>query len=246
MNSSFYTGVSGLMAYQEYLNVIGNNMANVNTVGFKAMRPEFQDLLYSKLDVKSAEALTGHGVKATNRQTLFTQGSPNNTERALDFTIMGDGFFAVERDGEIQYTRNGAFDISVENRSGYLVTTDGAYVLDGRGRRIDLPELTKGEGYNLEGVGARLGVYFFENPYGLEPSAYSSFRESPASGEAVSADRLNNSADRYRIIEQALERSSVSLADEMTNMITAQRGYQISARMVTTSDEIEEVLNNLR
>ncbi len=245
MNSSFYTGVSGLMAFQEYMNVIGNNMANVGTTGFKAVRPEFQDLLYSKLDVKSTEALTGHGVKADSRQLLFSQGNPNQTNRELDFAIIGDGFFAVERDGQVQYTRNGSFDISVESKSGYLVTSDGAYVLDNRGRRISLLPQEDGKGYQLSDVGDRVGVYFFENPYGLAPAAGSSFLETESSGPAVSADR-GEFADRYRLLTSTLEQSAVSLSDEMVNLITAQRGYQISARMVTTSDEIEEVLNNLR
>ncbi len=149
------------MAFQEYMNVIGNNMANVGTTGFKAVRPEFQDLLYSKLDVKSTEALTGHGVKADSRQLLFSQGNPNQTNRELDFAIIGDGFFAVERDGQVQYTRNGSFDISVESKSGYLVTSDGAYVLDNRGRRISLLPQEDGKGYQLSDVGDRVGVYFF-------------------------------------------------------------------------------------
>lgn len=244
MNSSFYTGVSGILAYQENLNVVGNNITNVSTPGFQPMRSNFQDLLYTKMDVKSADLKTGHGVKAEDRDLLIRQGNPNQTNRELDFAIMGEGFFAVERDGERQYTRNGGFSISEEDGAGFLVTSDGAYVLDGQGQRIELPP-DDGEGFELTDVKGNLGVYFFPNPYGLAPSAGSSFLQTAISGEAISADD-GDYEGRYRILENSLEQSAVNMSDEMVGMITAQRGYQLSAKLVQTSDELEDILNNLR
>lgn len=247
MNSSFYAGVAGLLSYQENLNVVGNNITNVGTAGFQPLRTAFEDLLYTKLDVKSADVQSGHGVKAAGRDLLLRQGNPNQTNRALDFAIMGDGFFAVEREGEIQYTRNGSFSISVEDDAGFLVASDGGYVLDGRGRRIELPHVPGegAQGYDTKDVKNQLGVYFFPNPYGLEPCARSRFLATDTSGEAVSAEE-GEYADRYQILENTLEQSAVDLSEEMVGMITAQRGYQFSAKVVQTSDEIEEVLNNLR
>lgn len=246
MNSSFYTGVSGLLAYQEHMNVIGNNMANVGTVGYQPVRAVFSDLLYTKMNVHKDGLLTGHGVKAEGRDLLITQGNPNQTNRSLDFALMGTGcFFAVQRDGQREFTRNGDFSISVEGGEGFLVTTDGAYVLDGEGERINLEQTEDGESFDTTDVKDRLGVYFFPNPYGLAPETRSTFLQTETSGAPISAIEGGYESS-YQVLQNTLEQSAVNLNDEMTNLIVAQRAYQFSAKMVQTSDEIEEVLNNLR
>ena len=137
MKAAFYSGVSGLVAYQEALNTIGNNVANVNTIGYKAQTTSFQDLLYTDMYVNTPEnPLTGNGVKAVAVGISTGQAALIRTDRELDFAINGDGWFAVERDGSIQYTRNGSFSVGMDGYMAALVTSDGAYVLDSSGQRI--------------------------------------------------------------------------------------------------------------
>lgn len=258
MNIAFYSGASGLLAYQEQMDVIGHNISNVGTTGYKAERATFEDLLYTRMAVNDEnDHLVGHGVRNRQRDILFGQGTPVQTGNPLDYAIMGDGFFAVDRAGEIQYTRNGAFDISLEGDQAFLVTTDGAYVLDGSGARIELPRQTSGtedtgsassvKGFDLTGVKNMLGVYYFPNVYGLEATNRSSFLATDTSGVAVSStDATGGATGTHYLIESALEQSSVELPTEMANMITAQRAYQFSSKLVQTADELEEILNNLR
>ena len=234
MKISFYNGVSGLVAYQEDMDRISNNISNSGTVGYKASRTNFSQLLYTEMAVNSeTNPLTGHGVKADDSRLQYKQGSLLQTGISLDFALMGDGFFAVERpDGSIQYTRSGAFDISVSGSKGYLVTSDGSFVLkrDSQDDPFDLTQLPD-----------QIGIYNIENPYGLQPVGDTCFALTESSGEAT-ADRNGSS----RLIQGALEQSSVDLSDEMVNVIQAQRAFQLNAKMVQTADELEQVINNLR
>lgn len=244
MKISFYNGVSGLVAYQEDMNRISNNIANSGTVGYKAARTDFSQLLYTHMAVNNeSQPLTGHGVKAGDSRLQYKQGTPLQTGMPLDYALMGDGFFAVERpDGSIQYTRNGAFDISVSGSSkGYLVTADGSFVLDSKGKRVELKRDSKDEPFDLTRLPDQIGIYTIDNPYGLEPVGSSCFALTESSGEAK-ADRNGSS----KLLQGALEQSSVDLSDEMVGVIQAQRAFQINAKMVQTADELEQVINNLR
>lgn len=243
MKISFYNGVSGLVAYQEDMDRISNNISNSGTVGFKASRTDFSQLLYTQMAVNSgSQPMVGHGVRADDSRLQYKQGTPLQTGISLDYALTGDGFFAVERpDGSIQYTRNGAFDISVNGNKGYLVTADGSFVLDGRGKRIELRRDSRDEPFDFEQLSDQIGVYVIENPYGLEPVGNSCFALTESSGRAQ-ADRNGSE----RLLQGALEQSSVDLSDEMVNVIQAQRAFQINAKMVQTADELEQVINNLR
>ena len=146
MNTAFYTGASGLRAHQYAIDVTSHNLVNANTYGYKATKPEFRELLYSKMDINKnrelendEKVLSGHGVMLSNQDLIFTQGALANTGYPLDYAIAGDGLFAIERSGNIEYTRNGSFDLSIENGDAYLVTSDGAYVLDDNYNRIQVP-----------------------------------------------------------------------------------------------------------
>lgn len=239
MNIAFYNGASGLVAHQAALDLVANNIANVNTTGYKPTRPEFDDLLYTEMYTNDEKPLHGHGVKLSSADLIYGQGPIQQTYRALDFALMTDGFFAVEElNGERVYTRSGAFDLSIEGRNAFLVDDQGRYVLDSSGRHITVQKLSNDQ-YDYSGLKDQIGVFVFDNPYGLESINNTSFRESDNSGTA----RL---AQEYLIREQALENSGVHLADEMTSLIVTQRAYQLSARVVQTSDQMEEIVNNLR
>ena len=167
----------------------------------------------------------------------------------LDFALMGDGFFAVKRpSGETEYTRAGAFDISIEGSKGYLVTGDGSHVLDGRGRAIELTRETADGSFDLDDLKDKIGIYDFPNPYGLEHSSGVCFKETGSSGKAkaITQGKTTYEGRIYDLRQMALEQSAVELGDEMVNVITSQRAFQLNARMVQTADELEQVINNLR
>lgn len=243
MKISFYNGVSGLVAYQEELNRVSNNVANANTVGFKPSQSTFSALLHTRMAVNSEpQPLTGHGVKIQDPRLLCQQGAALQTGHPLDFALMGEGFFAVERpDGSTAYTRSGAFDISMEGDSGYLVTSDGAYVLDRRGRRIEVEPEDRDGPLDLEGLAEQIGVYAIPNPYGLEPVGGNCYVTTAPSGEAEAMDE-----GAYQLLQGTLEQSAVNLSDEMVSVIAAQRAFRLNAKLVQTADELEQTVNNLR
>lgn len=242
MNIAFYSGVSGLVAYQQQMDTIAHNMANVNTAGYKPMRNEFADLLYTRMAINyPQEKLTGHGVRTSKVELLYGQGNLETTNYPLDFALASEGFFAVDRgSGTVEYTRNGAFDLSVEGNKVYLVTADGGYVLDEKGKPIEAVRAEDGS-YDYGAIQEKLGVYQFSNPYGLEWTTGSSFHESAVSGKAEPIP--NHSA---RIISGALERSGVDVGQQMVDVIMTERAYQFNAKIVQTADELEEIVNNLR
>jgi len=261
MHISFFNGVSGMLTFQEDMNVISHNVANSGTLGYKPDRSSFSDLLYTRMAVNSPEQpLVGHGTRVRDTQMVYRQG-PLLLQGAtqLDFALTGDGFFALQRtDGSIEYTRNGNFDISIEGDKGFLVTADGSHVLDADGKTIELTREEKDGLFNLDGLKDRLGVYDFPNPFGLEHSTGSCFKVSDNSGAAVPIVKDNKgqikadgdsafTANRhYSIRENALEQSAVELADEMVGVIVSQRAFQMNAKIVQTADELEQVVNNLR
>ena len=250
MNISFFNGVSGMIAYQEEMNRISHNIANANTNGYKPLQSSFSELLYTHMAVNSPEEpWVGHGVKITEPLLDYTQGAPLQTGITLDFALNGDGFFAVERpNGNVEYTRNGAFNISIEGSKAYLVMVgDGSHVLDSRGRHIELTRESKNDPYDLSALKDQIGIYDFSNPYALEPTGGTCYKETDASGEAETIRIGRNRNGRsYQLLSGALEQSAVNLADEMVDVITAQKAFQFNAKMVQTADELEQIINNLR
>lgn len=253
MNISFHTGVSGLSAYQEGLNMVANNIANVNTFGYKPINPSFKDLVYTNMDTNNEKKFSqGHGVKLATADLIYKQGNPNQTGRELDFAIVGDGFFAVEDMGITKYTRNGAFALSVEGDASYLTNSDGAYILDGDGERIEATTKTvesadgktTEQGIDYEALQEKIGIYRFPNPFGLTPMSGGNYLPNQISGQAEAlTDENRESVD---LLARTIELSAVDLADTMAAMMITQKAYQFSAKIVQTADQIEEIVNNLR
>ena len=266
MNIAFYNGVSGLVTFQNEMDILSHNIANVNTNGYKAFRGMFKELLYNEMYVNpddggqaAAEAaqagqeeyeepfgsrhLNGHGVRLEQANLVFRQGNLVSTEQNLDLALVGEGCFAVgRRGGTVQYTRNGAFDIGLEGeKNGYLVTFDGSFVLDAKGARIKLDREPNGM-FNTKNLTEKVGVYVFPNPYGVESVGENNYRETELSGIPEAPDKDKP----YRIVSGALERSSTDLAEEMTNVIVTQKAFSFSAKMVQTADELEQTVNSLR
>ncbi len=263
MSIAFYTGVSGMLASQSHMDVTSNNIANINTVGYKTQEASFQNLLYTRMNIHSnygntvapaADAadegdaaksydMVGHGSRIGQVNLLYKQGGYLSTGRTLDFAINGEGLFAVEAaSGETQYTRNGNFLISIEGRRASLVTSEGAHVLDGKSKRIALT-LTDSGAPVTDGLAEKIGLYHFPNPYGLTPADGGSFTANDISGKAVAAKVGDTTST---ILQGFLENSNVELSDQMVNMIQAQRSFQMNARVVQTADQIDEIINNLR
>ncbi|MCL2056395.1 MAG: flagellar hook-basal body protein [Oscillospiraceae bacterium] len=256
MIRGFYNARSGLIAHQDRLNVISNNIANVNTVGFKPMRTAFKDLIYQNLNRRTAEneVQTGHGVKVNKNDILISQGAPAYTGRELDLTLIGENnFFAVQtRGGEIRYTRSGNFSWNNDDGTWYLVNGNGERLLDSDWQVIEAQPDDNGKLPSFNGMGelmfpgsadveAEAGIFSFSNPFGLWSMEGTTFYPTPESGPALQVDPQDRS-----LVQAYLENSSVEIAHEMVSMIEAQRAFSFNSRMVQTADEVEQIVNSLR
>lgn len=243
MKPAFYIGASGLLACQERMNYIGNNLANVNTTGYKTGQTVFRDLVYTNMHVNTPNApLQGSGVQSIDNGVNFIQGPVYSTNSLYDFAIIGDGLFCVEQNGAVCYTRDGNFSIGLnENGQGFLVTWDGSYVLDRNGNRIQL-DLTDGaNNVDFDQLKNQIGVFRFSNPNALQPLSGNKYAATERSGAAQPM-----AYEECHIEQSALEGSSTEISSAMADMIFTQRAYQVSARVVQTADENEQVINSLR
>lgn len=245
MNKAFYTAGSGVRAFQTDMDIISNNVANINTVGFKNSRASFKELLVTEMDnneAKQKNHTEGHGCYVADAQVIMQQGQLETTEYSFDFAIVGDGFFSVERGGEKEYTRNGAFKIGTAGSKNYLTAGDGAYVLDKGGKRVELKNDSNGLP-DVSNLKEMVGVFAFKAPEGLKPMGNTSFRETDISGKPQAVDLKKSGT---KLMQGVLERADVNLADQMAEVITAQRAYSLNAKILQTADQIEEMSNNLR
>ncbi len=242
MKPAFYSGASGLVAFQESMNVIGNNIANCNTPGYKAQSTSFQQLLNTEMYSNTKnQSYSGNGVVAVNNGIDASQGATIASQGSMDLAISGNGWFSVESNGKKEYTRDGTFSISMIGNSANLVNQSGAFVLDSFGNRIYSTVDSKTATIDVDSMLNKVGVFTFANPQALSPASSNCYLENAYTGAAKAASK-----SEYTVLTGRLEQSSVSLADEMVNLISAQRAYQLSARVVQTSDEIEQTVNSLR
>lgn len=246
MNQSFYTGVIGAHQQLRRLNIHGNNIANVNTYGFKADRSRFTSLMYRNLVGIDQDLPEGVGVRLLMTSTNHSQGAPA-TGRDLDFMIDGDGFFALAdlETGEITFTRNGAFYMSEFQRDSGEVDEEGEpimetayYLSDGQGRFVLSREGVMIEVTDPHTPDLPVGIFDYTNYDGM--------------GEMLSTRYLpvDKNGDLWvgtgELLRGSLEMSNTDLADELTKVIESQRAYGLALKMVQTSDEIETTINNLR
>ncbi len=259
---SLNIAATGMLAQQLNVEVISNNIANMNTTGYKRQRAEFQDLLYQNLTragANSSESGTivpsgiqlGVGVKAASVYRVISQGTLQHTENVLDLAINGRGLFRIQLPtGEDAYTRAGSFSVSAE---GQLVTQDGFTVSPG----ITIPNGATDISINASGevqvkldgqtqpqnVG-QLELVNFANPSGLEAKGSNLFLETPASGTPSTGVP---GATGFGTIEQGyLEAANVNPVQEITTLITAQRAYEMNSKVITTSEEMMAQVNQLR
>jgi len=262
MIRSLFTAATGMIAQQMNIDAIANNLANVNTTGFKRSRVNFQDLLYETIKPAGSETTAGttipegiqigHGVRPSAVSKIFSSGSAIQTGNPLDLMIEGDGFFQIELpDGTTAYTRDGAFKI---NEEGTVMTVDG-YPLT---PAITIPTETELITIGADGtVSARvpgdntpqnigtLELARFSNPAGLDARlGRNLFLETQASGAPnvgqPGLDGLGTIAQGF------LENSNVQVVEEVIQMIIAQRAYEANSRVIQASDEMLQTANNVR
>ncbi|MGM7635836.1 flagellar basal body rod protein FlgG [Bacillus sp. Hm123] len=266
MLRSMYSGISGMKGFQTKLDVIGNNIANVNTYGFKKGRVIFKDMVSQQVSGASANTATrggtnprqvGLGSQLAAIDTMHTQGSTQTTYRPLDLAISGEGFFVVKDGNNSFVTRSGNFYLDIK---GDLVTSDGLYVQKAGGGKINIPADAKSYSIGSDGkvviVKAddsrdetqTIALAKFVNPDGLEKVGGNLFRATTNSGPMPQDNALTGpgTGGTGTLVAGTLEMSNVDLSEEFTEMIVAQRGFQANTRIITTSDEILQELVNLK
>jgi flagellar basal-body rod protein FlgG len=261
MIRSLWTSATGMQAQALNLDVISNNLANVNTSGFKKSRAEFQDLLYETINPAGTSSSQdtevpagiqlGHGTRPSTVLKIFSQGNMENTQNELDLAIEGDGFFQITLpNGETAYTRDGAFKLDsdgrIVNSAGFAmepeisIPSDALSIsvgLDGTVSVLQTGESTPSEIGTIE-------LARFVNPAGLISMGKNLFITSEASGDEMTGtageDGLGTLAQGF------LEMSNVSVVDEMVNMITAQRAYESNSKAIQAADDMLQLANNVK
>ncbi|MDP1707784.1 MAG: flagellar basal-body rod protein FlgG [Gammaproteobacteria bacterium] len=259
MNPALWIAKTGLDAQQTRLAVISNNLANVNTTGFKTGRAVFEDLLYQNVRQVGAQSsqntqlpsglMLGTGVRTVATEKLFTQGNLVQTNNSLDVAIQGRGFLQVlTPDGTIAYTRDGAFQL---NSQGQLVTANGYLLEPG----ITIPQNTLSITIGTDGVVSvlpagstastqvgSLQIADFVNPAGLQPIGGNLFVDSTASGTAQTGTPGLNGLGS--IVQGSVESSNVNVVEELVGMIEAQRAYEMNSKAIAASDEMLRYISN--
>lgn len=273
MVRALWTGASGMKAQQTSLDSIANNLANVNTTGYKSQTVEFKSLLYQTLQTatttsdgnpKPTAAQVGLGTRVASTNSNWGVGQMTASDNPMALFLNGAGFFTIRgADGATYYTRNGDFTFSTSGNNGNLVLTDsnGYQVLDTTGKPITLPTGVSSESVSVGTDGAisyrqNDGTYIatgqiiqvcqFPNRQGLEKTSDNLLRETPASGAAINENTTNLNITPSLIHQGYLESSNVNVADEMVKMIVTQRAYEMNTKSIQTSDTMMEEANNLR
>lgn len=260
MIRGLYTAATGMNSMQHQIDVTSNNIANVNTNGFKQDRAEFQDLMYETLNYTAGRTTqislnptgidVGLGVRISGVQKNFTEGDLKLTSNPLDLAIQGKGFFQITLpSGEIGYSRNGAFKLDSE---GNIVNANG-YLLE---PAITIPEDAKDISIGKDGIVSvtnangeiileqQITIADFINPAGLIPLGDSLFMQSDASGDPLEG---NPNEEQFGSIQQGMiELSNVKLVNEMVDLITAQRAYEANSKAITTADGMLDIVNRLK
>jgi flagellar basal-body rod protein FlgG len=252
MSRSLLIAASGLAAQQRKIDTLANNIANLNTTGFKRSRLDFADAVYTSLqnpalpaDGQTGNLQFGHGVLAQATKINRSAGTLETTGRPLDLALVGEGYFTLETGGLPAYTRDGTFSQSIRDGRAWLVTPQGDPVLDRAGQRISSEQSLEQATIDSAGrllvggtVVAELGVVDFANPASLEAIGQNTFRATTVTGEPFAA--------RAVVRQGCLEGSNVSLTDEMASLIESQRAYALMSRAISTADQMRATENEIR
>ena len=259
MNPALWAAKTGLDAQQTRMAVVSNNLANVNTTGFKKSRAVFEDLLYQNVrqvgaatsqDTQAPSGMSlGTGVRVVATEKTYTQGNLNQTGNSLDLAVSGRGFFQILLpDGTLAYTRAGDFQLSSQ---GQLVTSSGYVVQPG----INIPQGAQSITVGADGVVSvqlagqstptqvgTLQLVDFVNPTGLQPRGENLLLETAASGTAQPGSPGQSGLGTLE--QGAIESSNVNVVEEMVNMIETQRAYEMNTKAIQTTDQMLQYLSN--
>jgi flagellar basal-body rod protein FlgG len=261
MLRTLWIAASGMQAQTLNIDVIANNLANVNTAGFKRSRADFQDLLYETLRPPGVASASGNqvptgiqlgqGTRPVATQKIFLQGDYQHTQNELDMSIEGNGFFQVlQPSGEVAYTRAGAFKLDSEGR---IVNSDGYFIEPAIAVPTDTVQISIGTDGTVSVLQAgetepteigTIQLARFVNPAGLNSIGRSLYLPTSASGDAITGTA---GEDGFGTIAQGyLEMSNVRVVEEMVNMIVAQRAYEINSKGIQAADEMLQMANNVK
>jgi flagellar basal-body rod protein FlgG len=261
MMQSLYTGSTGMSAMQTQINVTANNIANVNTIGFKKSRPEFADLMYKVMQyagtatsdtTKSPTGIeVGLGVRPTSTTKIFTEGNLQQTDNQLDMAIAGNGFFTLEMpDGTQVYSRNGAFKLDANgdlvNADGYklvpniVIPADATKVSIGTDGTVSVIEPGQTQASQI----GQITLTNFINPAGLHSIGNNVYSQTDSSGEPVQSVAGTNGLGTIR--QGFVEMSNVKLVVALTDLITGQRAYDSNSKIITTSNQMLQTVNQLK
>jgi len=240
MIRALYSAASGMRAQEMNVDNIANNLANANTVGYKARRAQFQDLMYqSVLQPGTASGQQtiiptglqlGLGTRPTSNEVIFTQGAFSETDNPLDLVIQGQGFFQIlQPNGQIAYTRCGQFQL---DKNGNLVSASG-YLMQ---PQITIPPAAQQAG--------QIQLATFQNPGGLNSLGGGLYAYTDSSGDPV-LDAPGGSSGAGTLLQGYVEQSNVSIVDEFVNLIQAQRGYEANSKVVSAADQMYQQVNSL-
>jgi flagellar basal-body rod protein FlgG len=257
MNDALYIAATGMQAQQTQVNVIANNVANVNTAGFKRSSVNFHDLVHTQALATSAETelarpgtLTGAGVAIGTVAKQFAAGDLKQTGSPMDVAVQGNGFIEVLlSDGSTGYSRGGTLHVNADN----LLATAEGYVLK---QRIQMPadarnlsigndgQVTANDGKSRDWSLGRIDLVTFANPSALTAMGDNIYRAPPQAGDALVATPGEGGAGR--LMQGQLEASNVKLIDEMVQLMVAQRAYEMNVKVIQAADDIAGLTNNLR
>ncbi|MGL4362135.1 MAG: flagellar hook-basal body protein [Cellulosilyticaceae bacterium] len=268
MIRALWTASSGMTSQQASIDAISNNLANVNTTGYKQETINFKSLLYQKMEAPAATGVqrpsslqVGHGVRIGATSKIHTQGNLQQTGTTTDLAIQGKGFFSVMDGNTTSYTRDGSFRFSkIDEESYALVTTDGYPVLSVEGEEIILGTDVSMDALNIDGEGViyymdqetglrmdlnQLAIVQFSNVEGLEATSNNLYVATPASGLAR-LEYEDETLSRSTVKSGYLEGSNVNVANEMVNLIVAQRAYELSSTAIRTVDTMLQQATELK
>lgn len=261
MIRALHTSATGMTAQESNVNTISNNIANVNTTGFKKQRTEFDDLLYETVQEAGAKSSgtteynvgvqVGSGAKVSATRRIHSQGAPQMTNNPYDLMVNGEGFMGViSPNGELKYTRDGSFNVDAQ---GNLVSRAGHKVFPGivvppNVMRINIAENGSVEAFTRESVEpinlGQLPVFTFVNPTGLRSEGGNILAATTGSGQAIQNVPGENGSGV--LMQGAIEASNVSVMNEMTDLIKAQRAYEMNSKVMGVADQMLQTVNNIR
>ena len=254
------TAATGMTAQEEQVNAISNNIANANTTGYKAQRTEFEDLLYETVNEaggrssSGTEYTVGHqvgsGAKVSATRRLQDTGSAQITNRTYDLMIMGEGFFGLQVGDEVMYTRDGSFTVDAQ---GTMKSKNGHPIVPGitvppNAKSINISDDGKVQAFlsgQTEPIDlGQIPVFTFVNPAGMSDRGGNLAAQTTASGEAI--QRIAGEENSGGINQGSLESSNVNVMTEMTNLIKAQRAYEMNSKVMAVTDQMLQTVNNIR